>query len=82
MADKKISELTANTNPSKDDIAPVSNSAATSTSKVTLRNIAKNFSDNTGITGADKVSNIVSLTQSEYDALSSYDASTVYIIVG
>lgn len=35
----------------------------------------------TGITGADKVTNIVSLTQAEYDALTP-NSSTLYVIVG
>jgi len=39
-------------------------------------------SDTTGITGADQVSNIVTLTQAEYDAIGTPNASTVYIIVG
>ena len=38
-------------------------------------------SDTTGITGADAVTNMVSLTQAEYDAITP-NASTVYIIVG
>jgi hypothetical protein len=37
-------------------------------------------SDTTGISGADAVTNIVSLTQAEYDALGSYNSSTLYII--
>lgn len=37
-------------------------------------------SDVTGITGADAVTNIVSLTQAEYDAIGSPDASTFYLI--
>ena len=36
-------------------------------------------SDNTGITGADEITNIVSLTQAEYDALTP-NSTTVYII--
>ena len=47
----------------------------------TLQKIAQLFSDNTGITGADRITNIVSLTQSEYDALTP-DATTLYIITG
>ena len=39
-------------------------------------------SDPTGITGADAVTNIVSLTQAEYDAIGTPDASTVYFIIG
>lgn len=34
----------------------------------------------TGINGADQITNIVSLTQAEYDALASTDASTFYVI--
>lgn len=37
-------------------------------------------SDTTGITGADAIINVVSLTQAEYDAIGSPDASTFYII--
>lgn len=80
MADVKISELAANASPAAADVAPVSNAAATATNKVTLQAIARLFSDNTGITGADKITNIVSLTQAEYDALGSTDASTLYVI--
>ncbi len=38
-------------------------------------------SNTTGITGADQVTNIVTLTQAEYDAITP-NASTVYFIVG
>ena len=38
-------------------------------------------SDTTGITGADQVTNMVTLTQAEYDAITP-NASTVYFIVG
>jgi hypothetical protein len=34
----------------------------------------------TGITGADAVTNIVSLTQAEYDAIVTPNASTLYVI--
>lgn len=37
-------------------------------------------SDPTGITGADEITNIVSLTQAEYDAIFSPSASTLYIV--
>jgi hypothetical protein len=37
-------------------------------------------SDTTGITGADVVTNIVSLTQAEYDAIVSPSATTLYVI--
>jgi hypothetical protein len=38
--------------------------------------------DVSGITGADAVANIVSLTQAEYEAIGAPDASTLYVIVG
>lgn len=81
MADTKISELAANASPVAADVAPVSKSDSSATNKVTLQKIAQLFSDNTGITGADRITNIVSLTQSEYDALTP-DATTLYIITG
>lgn len=37
-------------------------------------------SDATGITGATNVNNIVQISQADYDALSSYDANTIYFI--
>ena len=38
------------------------------------------LSDPTGVTGADAVTNIISLTQSEYDAIGTPNAATIYII--
>lgn len=82
MADVKISELTANASPAAADVAAVSNAAATATNKVTLQAIARLFSDPSSVTGADAITNIMSLTQSEYDAIGAgnYDASTLYVI--
>ena len=37
-------------------------------------------SDPTGVTGADAVTNIMSLTQAEYDAIVTPNASTIYAI--
>jgi len=37
-------------------------------------------SDPTGVTGADQITNIISLTQAEYDAIGAPDASTLYVI--
>lgn len=39
------------------------------------------ISDPSGVTGADQVTNIMSLTQAEYDAIGAPDASTLYVIV-
>lgn len=38
------------------------------------------ISDPTGVTGADAVTNILSLTQSEYDAILTPNPATLYII--
>ena len=82
MADVKISELTANATPAAADVAAVSNAAATATNKVTLQAIARLFSNPSGVTGADAITNVMSLSQSEYDAIGAgnYDASTLYVI--
>jgi hypothetical protein len=39
------------------------------------------ISDTTGITGADAIVNIVSLTQAEYDAIGTPSAATLYVVV-
>lgn len=39
-------------------------------------------SDPSGVTGADAITNIMSLTQAEYDAIGTPNASTFYIITG
>jgi hypothetical protein len=39
-------------------------------------------SNTTGITGADQITNMVSLTQAEYDAIGTKNASTLYVIAG
>lgn len=79
MADVKISALTENASPAGSDVAAVSNSGATATNKVTLVAIARLFSDPSGVTGADAITNVMSLTQAEYDAITP-DASTLYVI--
>lgn len=79
MADVKISELTANASPAAADVAAVTNAAGSATNKVTLQNIARLFSDSTGITGADRITNCVSLTSAEYSGITP-DGSTLYIL--
>lgn len=39
-------------------------------------------SDPSGVTGADAITNMMSLTQAEYDAIGTPDASTFYLITG
>jgi hypothetical protein len=53
------------------------NSGATSLEYFTSQAIVSNT---TGITGADAVTNIVSLTQAEYNAIGSPDAATLFLI--
>ena len=51
---------------------------ALNTAKVGVTN--EPSSDPTGVTGADAISNIMSLTQAEFDAIVTPDASTYYLI--
>ena len=39
-------------------------------------------SDPEGISGAEQITNMVSLTQAQYDALGTYDENTFYVIQG
>jgi hypothetical protein len=48
---------------------------------LTAADIGAVASNVTGITGADAITNIVSLTQAEYDAIGSKSATTLYVIV-
>lgn len=64
---------------------PASEIAETTTAKVMTgaeraRLALALVSDVTGIAGADAVTNIVSLTQAEYDAIPAPNASTLYVI--
>jgi hypothetical protein len=50
------------------------------TTGLTFNNAPVVKSDTTGITGADQITNIVSLTQAEYDAVDPKNSSTLYVI--
>jgi hypothetical protein len=66
-------------------IAAGSNIALTTnatTDTLTIATTGLVQSNITGITGADVITNMVSLTQAEYDALTPKNASTFYVIVG
>jgi hypothetical protein len=59
----------------------VTSSLALADSATQPANIANMVeSDPTGITGADAITNIVSLTQAEYGAIGSPDAATLYVV--
>lgn len=94
MADSKISALTAASDLTGADIPIVQGGAnkragialftpaaigAATAAQGAKADLAV-LSDTTGITGADAVTNIVSLTQAEYNAIGSPSASTLYII--
>jgi hypothetical protein len=67
------------------DVSGVVSSVAGRTGAVTLTSADVSgvaASSATGITGATAITNIVSLTQSSYDALGSKSATTLYIING
>jgi hypothetical protein len=67
------------------DVSGVVSSVAGRTGTVTLTSADVSGvvpSTTTGITGATAITNIVSLTQSSYDALGSKSATTFYIVSG
>lgn len=91
MADIKISGLSANVSPASTDVVAVSNAAGTATNKVTLQSVADLAvgdngtavqSDDSAVSNSVSVTNIVKITQANYDLLSSYSDTTVYIIEG
>lgn len=84
-----IAATTEKTAPADADKVPLLDSAATDyfkwigwgSLKTALSSLFAK-SDITGISGADRVTNIVSLTQAEYDAIGSKSSTTLYLIVG
>lgn len=91
MADIKISDLSANVSPASTDVVAVSNTAGSATNKVTLQAIADLAvgsngtavqSDDSAVANSVGVTNIVKITQANYDLLSSYSDTTIYVIEG
>lgn len=62
------------------DLAVADGGTGASTASAARTNLAAVGTDPTGITGADAITNVVSLTQAEYDAIGSPDAATLYVI--
>lgn len=62
------------------DLAIANGGTGASTAATARTNLLAVGSDITGITGADAITNIVSLTQAEYDAIGSPNATTLYVI--
>lgn len=71
-----------------DEIGLIDSAASWVLKKLTWANLKTALSsmflvsDTTGITGADRITNIVSLTQVEYDAIVTKSTTTIYIIIG
>ena len=63
------------------DLAVADGGTGSSTAAGARANLLAVGSDTTGIAGADAVSNVVSLTQAEYDAIETPNAATLYVIV-
>jgi hypothetical protein len=61
-------------------VASATSEITANTAKVGVTNEVS--SNPTGIVGADAITNMFSLTQAEYDAISTPNASTLYVIVG
>jgi hypothetical protein len=83
MADLKISQMTAANLPlAGSETLPLIQGG--NNRAVSVDNIRDGLveSDVTGITGADVINNIVSLTQAEYDAIAAPNVATVYVILG
>lgn len=56
------------------------NDISATSGSLTIDGAATVKSDPTGVTGADTVTNVISLTQAEYDAIVTPDAATLYVI--
>lgn len=86
MADVRISELPSG-NAVGTSVVPASDAAGTVTNKVTLASIAALATANGAVAssttqagGGVSVTNIVTLTQAAYNAITTKDANTIYFI--
>lgn len=86
MANIRISELTQAAAVGT-SVVPASDAAGSVTNKVTLASIAALATANGAVAsstaqagGGVSVTNIVTLTQAEYDALTTKDSNTVYFV--
>jgi hypothetical protein len=81
MPNIKVTALDSESTPAAGDLAPISKSDGSVTKKCTLQNIAQLFSDNTvvGHSATDRITNIVSCTTAEYNALTP-SSTTLYFL--
>ena len=63
-------------------LAPAAGKIASVNSAEILTTATGVKSDTTGVTGADQILNIISLTQAEHDAIAVPESTTLYVIVG
>lgn len=87
LTDTSGTSLTTKSSPTLNDLfflfdAAASEAPVTSTGSQVVNSLFLVTSDSTAVTGADRVTNIMSLTQAEYDAIGAKDASTLYFITG
>ena len=82
MANVKVSALSSETTPVAGDVAAISKSDGSATKKCDLQLIAQLFSDNTvsGHSATARITNVVSCTTAQYNAISSKSATTLYVL--
>ena len=82
MANVKLSALQDEANPANTDFAPISKADNSETKKCNLSLIAQLFSDNSvsGHSATTRVTNLVSCTTAQYNAIAVKSDTTVYML--
>jgi|TARA_B100000085_G_C18434573_1_gene468193 hypothetical protein len=82
MANVKISALNDEATPANTDVAPITKADNSETKKCNLQLIAQLFSDNTvaGHSATARVTNVVSCTTAQYNAISVKSSTTLYML--